>query len=191
MASPAALRPIILCGPSGSGKSTLLEALLKGWPTRFANPVSDTTRAPRSNEVAGSAYHFIDKDNFHTNVEQGAYIEHVSVHGNFYGLSRAALEATDVDKQNLLIMDVHGCAQMRKLGYHPFIVWVGAPSTAELTRRLCARGTETIASIETRMETSATEETYFRLHPNEFDVVLVNDDLEDTLARLYTLIAAL
>ena len=104
---PAAenLRPIVVSGPSGSGKSTLLNRLFDQYPDHFGFSVSHTTRGPREGEQHGKHYHFTDKDEFLTMVNESGFIEHAQFGSNLYGTSVKAVKDV-ADKGIVCILDI-------------------------------------------------------------------------------------
>jgi guanylate kinase len=184
-AAKDASRVWILCGPSGAGKTTLADRLVQQHPNDYAFAVSDTTRAPRTGEKEGVAYHFVDATTFETRVQSGSYyVEHVAKYGNRYGLSHASIQSVlSAGKRCVLIMEAHGCLQMRQAGYNPMVILVTAPSHAELRRRLEHRKDDP-AAIAQRLAEVKEEEAYFEAHPDEFDFRIVNDDIDSAYAAL-------
>ena len=171
---------LILSGPSGSGKSSIYKAALGGiGGIEFS--VSCTTRGPRPGEVDGRDYYFISRQRFDALVAENAFAEHAEVHGNCYGTLKSELlgrirNGIDV----LLDIDVQGAAQIRALCADSpefcqacEFIFIMPPSFEELERRLRARGTETEESILRRLANAKGEME----HANEYDHIIVNDDL--------------
>jgi len=171
---------LILSGPSGSGKSSIYKAALGGiGGIEFS--VSCTTRGPRPGEVDGRDYYFISRQRFDALVAENAFAEHAEVHGNCYGTLKSELlgrirNGIDV----LLDIDVQGAAQIRALCADSpefcqacEFIFIMPPSFEELERRLRARGTETEESILRRLANARGEME----HANEYDHIIVNDDL--------------
>ena len=185
---------LILSGPSGSGKSSIYKAAI-GDLGAIEFSVSCTTRAPRPGEVDGRDYHFISREEFDRLVAEDAFAEHAEVHGNCYGTLKSELlgrvqRGIDV----LLDIDVQGAAQLRKLCESScefrracVFLFIMPPSFEELERRLRARGTETEESIRRRLANAKGEMD----HANEYDHIIVNDDLGRAVKEFTELILGL
>lgn len=177
-------RPLILCGPSGSGKSTLLGKLMKEFPNRFGFCVSHTTRKPRPGESNGEHYHFTSREEMLNAIKNGEFIESAEFSGNIYGTSKKAVECVLSDgKICILDIDVQGVKQVRKTDLNPWYVFLKPPSLEELENRLRARKTETDASLKLRLDV-ASKEIEYGVQPGNFDLVVINDDLEHAYAQL-------
>ena len=179
---------IILSSPSGAGKSTLARRLM-AWDSSLSFSVSATTRPARPGEVDGEHYHFISPDRFRAMVESGQMLEHAEVFGNFYGSPLGPVEtAMHKGRDTLFDVDWQGGQQIRgsALGSHVVSIFVLPPSLTELERRLRTRGQDSDLVIAGRMEKSRAEISHWA----EYDYVLVNDDLEQTEARLRDIVTA-
>ncbi|GJQ79407.1 hypothetical protein Trydic_g16266 [Trypoxylus dichotomus] len=177
-------RPLILCGPSGSGKSTLLGKLMKEYPNRFGFSVSHTTRNPRPGEFNGKHYHFTTRESMLDAIKNGEFIENAEFSGNIYGTSKKAVENVLSDgKVCVLDIDVQGVKQVRNTDLNPWYVFLKPPSLEELEKRLRARKTETDASLKLRLDV-ASKEIEYGVQPGNFDLVVINDDLEHAYAQL-------
>ena len=179
---------IILSSPSGAGKSTLA-ARLRAWDTTLNFSVSATTRAPRPGEEHGREYYFHSREEFQDMVAKGDMLEHAEVFGNFYGSPKGPVEeAINAGRDVLFDIDWQGGQQVRAsaLGKHVLSIFILPPSIPELERRLYARAQDSKEVIDGRMSKSRDEIS----HWPEYDYVLVNEDLEETEARLKTIVAA-
>ncbi|WP_265500855.1 guanylate kinase [Paracoccus beibuensis] len=179
---------VILSSPSGAGKSTLARRLMD-WDPSLRFSVSATTRAPRAGETDGVHYYFTSADDFRRMVQQDQMLEHAEVFGNLYGSPRAPVEAAMRDGRDTLFdVDWQGGQQIRAsaLGGHVVSIFVLPPSLPELERRLRARGQDSEAVIAGRMLKSRSEISHWA----EYDYVLVNDDLDETEARLRAILTA-
>lgn len=172
-------RILLISGPSGSGKSTICGRLLADSNVSFS--VSVTTREPRRGEQDGVDYHFVDRDRFRELVAKGAFLEHAEVHGNMYGTLRGPVdEAIEQGRVYLLEIDVQGAMQLKQLGTEGIYVFLDVPDLERLRKRLEDRGTDSAAVIERRMAKAHGERTY----RDEYDHVIVNEDLEETYAAV-------
>ncbi|MBZ0124012.1 MAG: guanylate kinase [Roseovarius sp.] len=179
---------IILSSPSGAGKSTLSRRL-RDWDDSISFSVSATTRTPRAGEIDGQDYRFLGEAEFAHAVDAGGMLEHARVFGHFYGSPRAPVEAAiDQGRDVLFDIDWQGAQQIQNsaLAAHVLSVFILPPSIAELRRRLETRGQDAPDVIARRMQKSWDEISHWA----EYDYVLINDDLEDTFARLTTVVSA-
>ncbi|WP_164871474.1 MULTISPECIES: guanylate kinase [Paracoccus] len=179
---------VILSSPSGAGKSTLARRLMD-WDAGLRFSVSATTRAPRAGEIDGEHYHFTTRDGFLRMVAEGQMLEHAEVFGNLYGSPRGPVEqAMLAGRDTLFDVDWQGGQQIRAsaLGAHVVSIFVLPPSLPELERRLRGRGQDSDAVIAGRMQKSRSEISHWA----EYDYVLVNDDLDQTEARMRAILTA-
>lgn len=144
----------------------------------FGFSVSHTTRDPRGKEQDGVDYHFISVDEFRAGLDAGEFIEHAEVHGNYYGTSKYAVESVAQNGQICVLdIDVQGCRTVRNSELNPFTIFVMPPSLEELEQRLRSRGTDEEEVIQRRLH-NADQEMRAANEPGLFDVVIVNDDME-------------
>lgn len=179
---------IILSSPSGAGKSTLARRLMK-WDESLSFSVSATTRPPRPGERDGVDYHFVDHETFRQMIARGEMLEHAEVFGNFYGSPKEPVEAAINDGRDVLFdIDWQGGQQIAGSALRDAVVsiFILPPSIAELERRLNARGQDSAEVIRARMEKSRAEISHWA----EYDYVLINDDLDETEARLRAILTA-
>ena len=177
---------IIVSSPSGAGKTTLCKRLLAEFKDiRFS--ISHTTRAPRSNEVDGKDYIFTDKDTFDKMVDEEQFVEWAHVHGNHYGTSHGEIRSAAAQGLDLIFdVDYQGARQIKSNYPEAVGVFILPPSIDELKLRLNARGTETPESLEQRFKAALGEIAHF----NEFDYILVNDEVDDAYDRLRAILLA-
>ncbi len=177
---------VALASPSGAGKTTLKNRLLAEFDDlRFS--VSHTTRSPRSHEVDGREYHFVDRAVFAQMAERGAFGEWAEVFGNFYGTSLGEIEAARAEGKGLLFdVDHQGARQLSARLPGLVKVFVVPPSFVELERRLRARGDEGEVSMRRRLAEARSEIEHYAF----FDYVIVNDELERAYAELRAVVVA-
>jgi len=176
----------IVSAPSGAGKTTLVSALLQTDP-RVRKSVSYTTRAPRSGEANGREYHFVSASEFENMVQSGDFLETAHVHGNRYGTSRRwVLEQAAQGQDILLEIDWQGAAQVRKALADTVGVFVLPPSLAVLEERLKKRALDSMDEIELRLANAREEIT----HAQEFDYVIINEDLSQAAQDLVSIVRA-
>jgi guanylate kinase len=173
---------LVLSAPSGAGKTTLARMFVERTPGAFFS-VSATTRAPRGHERDGVDYHFLSPERFQSLVDAGAFAEWAEVHGHRYGTLRESVEqALRGSGVAVFDIDVQGGAQIReRFPRDAVTVLVVPPSPEELERRLRARSTDSDEVIRRRLAAARSE---VEAGAARYDYVVVNDRLEDALARL-------
>jgi guanylate kinase len=177
----------ILSAPSGAGKTTISRAALKAISGLEAS-ISLTTRKPRDGEIEGLDYHFVSEEEFIRRRESGAFAEWAKVFEACYGTPRAALDGAVAEGRDILLdIDIQGARQIKESYSRDSVtIFVLPPTFAELEGRLRKRGTETEAAIENRLQ-RAREEA--QAYP-EYDYLIVNAELEDSLTRLKAIVEA-
>lgn len=179
---------VILSSPSGAGKSTLSKMLLK-WDPSLRFSVSATTRDPRPGEVDGREYFFKSKDEFKEIADSGGMLEHAEVFGNMYGSPMAPVEEA-VSKGIDVVFDVdwQGGQQIRQSAMVNDVVsiFILPPSIVELERRLTARGQDSAEVVANRMSKSKGEIS----HWEEYEYLIVNDDLQQSFEVLKSILTA-
>lgn len=175
---------IVLAGPTSVGKSTMSRYIRTTYPEVYFS-VSATTRPPRTGEVDGEDYHFIDPVRFDTLVEKGEFLEWATVHQKHrYGTLRSTVEAAlEEGKSVLLEIDLQGARQVRKTMPEAQFVFLAPPTWDDLVSRLIGRGTESEDEQQRRLETAKIE----LAAESEFDVTVINDDVERAAAELVKL----
>ncbi len=176
----------IVAAPSGAGKTTLVGRLLKDDP-QVMHSISFTTRAPRGGEENGREYQFIDVQQFLAMRERGEFAEWAEVHDNFYGTSRVWLEQRMQEGCDMLLeIDWQGAQQMRRQFPEAVSIFILPPSVAELERRLRGRGSDSEDVIARRVAGAYGE----MRHVDEFDFVIINNDLDVALGELKAAVRA-
>ena len=177
----------IIEAPSGTGKSAVVKEILRCDPNiKFS--VSVTTRKPREGEVDGKDYYFIDDAQYNEYLKQDAFYEYVdSQYGSRYGTLRSEVDSfINVGEDVLFDMDWEGARQMKAKAKDDVVtIYLLPPSIKELRSRLENRGTDSKETIEKRMNLTAEK----LKHWNEFDYVLVNVNLEDTIKKVQRIIS--
>ena len=176
-------RLTVLSGPSGVGKGSVVKVLRARHPDVWLS-VSVTTRAPRPGERDGVEYFFVDQAEFDQMVAAGMLLEHDAHMGASYGTPRAAVEEQLAQGTPVLLeIDMNGARQVRASMPDAQLVFLAPPTFDELARRLTGRGTEDPATVRMRLDRARIE----MAAEDEFDVVVVNDDLESAADRLVAL----
>lgn len=179
-------QPIVICGPSGSGKSTLLKRLLAENKDKLAFTISHTTRKPRKGEQNGREYYFVSREEMDRMVKANEFIEHTEFSGNLYGTSKMAVQdALKTGKLFILEVDIEGVKALSTLeGFKPIFIFIKPPSKQLLIERLSSRGTESVEALKRRLDRADDEMKFAENGSVQFDLILVNDDLEETYANL-------
>ena len=170
----------VITGPSGVGKGTLVQRLLERHPSIWVS-VSATTRTPREGEREGESYFFHSRDRFDALVQEGGLLEWAEFAGNCYGTPRAPVEQQlQAGRPVLLEIELEGARQVRRSFPQAVQIFLAPPSFEELERRIRGRGTDSEEAIQRRLM-RAREELSAQ---DEFDAVVVNDDLDQALLKL-------
>lgn len=179
----------ILSAPSGAGKSSLINALLTQGKELSSRPmqvsVSHTTRDPRPGEVNGEHYHFVSVENFKKQIKKNAFYEYAEVFGNYYGTSEAAIDAQLAQGIDVFLdIDWQGAQQVRMKNPSVTTIFISPPSRQELETRLRGRGQDSEETIANRMAQAQKECSHFQ----EFDYIVINDDFQQALTDLTTIV---
>ncbi len=179
--------PFVVAAPSGTGKTTICRALVEG-DGEIENSVSHTTRKPRSGEVDGESYYFVDEARFLELQRAGEFLEHAEYNGNLYGTSSEKLRAILEDRGHdvILEIEVQGAGQIREKRRDARFIFLLPPSLEELERRLRGRGTDTDEAIARRLAVADRELEAIRF----FDYAVINDDLERAIEEVREIIEA-
>jgi guanylate kinase len=178
---------MVLASPSGAGKSSISRAIFEQDPN-ISLSVSVTTRARRTDEIEGKHYHFIDEAAFERMRAKGELLESAQVHGNFYGTPRAHVEEKLAAGRDILLdIDYQGTLQLLEKARQDMVtVFILPPSIKELKARLERRAQDSKAAIQRRLRNARFEMDHFE----EYDYVIVNRDLEDSVQKVRTVLAA-
>lgn len=174
-------KAIIFSAPSGSGKTTVVNHLLSIMP-ELGFSVSATTRKPRENEMDGREYYFLDPEDFRQKLANDEFLESEEVYnGIFYGTLHSEVERLwSLGKTVIFDVDVAGGLRIKKkFGENALAIFLRPPSIDILMDRLRKRSTEVEHQLQMRID-KAHYELQFE---NQYDLVLINDKLEDTLAK--------
>ena len=170
----------VFAAPSGAGKTTLVHAVVTKHPElRFS--ISYTTRKPRVNEANGVDYLFVDEHEFMRLRDEGELLEYASVFDHHYATSRSQVEKHLADNRNVILeIDWQGAQQVRASMPECVTIFILPPSVQELERRLRDRRTDSPEVIERRLRDALSDMS----HWNEFDYVIINDDLDRAVGDL-------
>ncbi len=178
---------LVLSGPSGCGKSSLVSEILKEYDDIYFS-ISTTTRDIREGEVDGVDYHYISKELFEKEIEEGLFLEWAKVHDNYYGTSlKSVKQALSEGKLVIFDIDVQG-HEIVKEKFDDILtsLFITTPNAEILRERLLKRGTDSKDVIERRLSNSREEMNRI----DEYDFLLVNDNFEETLAKFHFIVGA-
>jgi len=176
----------IVSAPSGAGKTTLVERLVEQLP-HLRMSRSYTSRAARQGETDGVDYNFVTRQRFETMVGEAEFLEWAEVFGNLYGTCGADTERMLAEGDDVvLVIDVQGARKVRARGLETRAVFVMPPSFAVLEQRLRGRSKDSEEAIQRRLQVARDEVAAF----NEYDFVVVNDELTAAVDRLRGIVVA-
>ena len=177
---------IVVSGFSGAGKGTLMKKLVQEYDN-YALSISATTRAPRAGEEDGREYFFITKEAFEQKIAENGLIEYARYCENYYGTPRDYVEKQlEAGRDVILEIEIQGALKIRKQFPTALLLFVMPPNVEELKHRLTGRGTETPEVIDRRLARAAEEAEGIE----EYDYIVVNDDLETCVEQLHESILA-
>ena len=174
----------VLSSPSGAGKTTLTKKLVKN-NSNFRLSISHTTRKPRSSEIEGKDYYFVDENEFNTLISKDEFFEHAKIFDNFYGtLKKPVIEFLSSGKDVLFDIDWQGTQQLKKIKNLSIVTFfILPPNIKTLRARLLNRheGQENV--INQRMKKFNEEVS----HWSEYNYVVVNDDLNKCYDKILSI----
>lgn len=177
---------IVLVSPSGGGKTTIANRLLKEFD-KIKFSVSATTRKPRKGEIDGVHYLFISEKTFKEQVQKEMFLEWEEFYnGTYYGTLRQNVES-ELKKGYFVLLDIDilGAVNVQEMyGERSLTIFLSPPSLEVLKERLALRGTETEETLNTRIQRAQKE----MAHADQFDEVVINDQLEDAYRKVKNLV---
>jgi guanylate kinase len=177
---------VVVSAPSGAGKTTLCREVRRLLPD-LAYSVSYTTRPPRPGEVDGADFYFVTESAFTELREAGGFAEWARVHGNLYGTHAGAIERSLAAGRDILLdIDTQGARQLRARYPEAVLIFIIAPSVAELEQRLRERASDAGDEIARRLARARQEIPLWR----QYDYLIVNRDVKDAVEQLATVIQA-
>ncbi len=179
---------IVISSPSGAGKSSICKQLLKDDP-KLNISISDTTRPPRDNEINGTDYNFIKKNEFERRIQNNEYIEHANVFGNYYGsLHKDVQKSLDNGFDVLFDIDWQGSLQLKASNQPNLLtIFITPPSKKIIYKRLKLRAEKSgdnEQAIQDRMKMYETEMS----HQNEYEYIVENDKFEECILNIKKII---
>ena len=179
---------IVITAPSGAGKTSITRHLLKVFPP-LTFSISAATRKPRADEKDGVDYYFIIPEEFHSKILNDEFVEWEMVYeGKYYGTLKSELKRIWNNEQiPVLDIDVQGAIHVQKeYPVNSLFIFIKPPSVEELKKRLQSRGSETMESINARINKSAFELSF----KNNFENVVVNTDLQKACAEAEAIVSS-
>ena len=179
---------ILISGPSGTGKTSVIKALCES-DTTLAFSISATTRPPRSDEVDGVDYYFLDESEFEDLIQCNGFLEWVKYGGHYYGTLKSTIESTiESGKDLILEIDVHGAKKIKDLGIRYTSIFLLPPSLESLEKRLRNRKTESDSELQQRLLTAKSEFGCVK----EYNYCIVNPDhnVEEAVTQIRNIISA-
>lgn len=171
---------IVFAAPAGGGKSTIIRRIRELHPD-WGFSCSATTRPPRPGEVDGREYYFLTREEFRRRIEAHEFFEHEDVHGEWYGTLRAPTESRLSAGETLIFdLDVKGALNVKRAHPEALSIFLLPPSREALRERLESRNTESPELVERRLARADLEMGM----AHQFDVQIVNDDLERTVSAV-------
>ncbi len=177
---------IIISSPSGAGKSTLCKMLANNDPL-IKLSISATTRDKRPEEIEGQHYFFKSKEEFKKDIDNDQFLEYAIVFNNYYGTPKQKVE-TELKNGHCVLFDIdwQGARKIKEKFNNDIIlsIFILPPSLQELERRLKVRAQDPIEVVLKRMKEAKSEISHY----NEYDYVLINDDLNKTYQKIFSII---
>lgn len=178
---------LVLSGLSGAGKDTVIEAMKNDPNFTFSFIVTMNTREPRENEVNGVDYHFVSREKFESMIANDELVEYAKVYNDYKGIPRFEVDRAFAENRDILLRVDHQGARKVKADYpNSFSIFLIPPDSKTWSDRLITRGTDSGDDLRTRFATANDELD----HISEFDYIVVNDSLEQTIRSIYTIIGA-
>ena len=170
---------IVISAPSGAGKDTVVKELIKRNGDNLWVSVSATSREPREGEKEGVDYYYLSKEEFEKKIDEGFFLEYTNYAGNYYGTPKKYIkEKLDQGIDVILIIEIEGASNIKKLVPESIFIFIMPPSLKELVRRLKNRGTET------------NEKIMKRFHKAYIEINDVNDKLEEAVDKVEAILRA-
>ncbi|MBQ2890874.1 MAG: guanylate kinase [Clostridia bacterium] len=174
----------VISGPSGVGKGTICKEIIKRNPS-ISISISATTRKMREEDIEGVTYYFKTIAEFEEMIENNSLLEWTNYNGNYYGTPVAPVkDALNAGRDFILEIEVEGALNVKKIFPDAVLIFVDAPSFADLEKRLKGRGSETDETLKARIN-RAKEELLLK---DKYDYVVVNNTLETAVSEIENII---
>lgn len=175
---------MVISGPSGSGKDTIVKILQKKHP-EIELSVSATSRRPRVGEQEGVNYYYLTREGFEQKIAAQEILEYTEYCGNYYGTLKQEVDKRILNQKTVvLVIEVEGAINIRRMYPDCTTIFVRPPSYEELSDRLRGRGTEDEVSIRRRLERAVEEMEY----ATDYNYVVTNSVVEDCAEEIYQII---
>ena len=176
---------VILSSPSGAGKTTISKKIQQKYQN-FKISVSHTTRKPRSNEVEGIDYYFVNENDFKNKIKKNEFYEYAKIFGNYYGTSKTSVLNLLKNKNDVLFdIDWQGTQQLSKFKELNLLkIFILPPSKKELKKRLIQRNQDKPNVVEERLKAYDSDSA----HKADYDFVVINDNLENCFKEVENII---
>lgn len=181
-------RIFVISGPSGVGKDSVIQEMRNSLPD-LHYAVTATTRSRRPGEIDGVHYFFVPEEEFKEQVEQGEFLEHAVVYGNFYGVPKQRVRsALDEGRSIVIKVDVQGAKTIREMIPQSVLIFLSPPNMSELLKRMLGRKSDDLDIVARRLNTATHELTAAA----DFDYVVFNesDRIQDAVESIATIIEA-
>ena len=177
---------IVISSPSGGGKGTVIAELLKREKNLWLS-VSTTSRPKRDNDIPGVTYNFVTKEDFEKKIKEGYFLEYTEYVGNYYGTPKGSIkEKLDQGIDVILEIEIEGASNIKKLLPESIFIFIMPPSIKTLVKRLKKRNTDSNDKLIERFH-----KTYKEINEvTKYNYVVINDDLEDTVDKVASIIKA-
>ncbi len=170
----------VITGPSGVGKGTIVRKILDNHSDVWLS-ISATTRKPRSGEIDGQHYFFLDKKDFQEIIDKEGFLEWASFSNNFYGTPKKIVKEKIEQGTNVLLeIELEGARQIRKSFPEALQIFLAPPNLSELEKRIRGRGTESEEAIIDRLAIAKNE----LIAKQEFDAVVINKDIKKAFTEI-------
>lgn len=178
---------LVISGPSGAGKGTICKALVEKHPEKIQCSISATSREVRPEEIVDKTYYYIGKNKFLENIENDQFLEYAEVYGNYYGTLIKEVKRLFTMKADVILeIEMQGALQIREKSEDAVLIFIMPPSFKELKERLLKRNRDRKEDIQNRLDKVASELKYIK----DYDYIVVNDRLEDAVAKIEAIIIA-
>ncbi len=178
---------LVISGLSGAGKGTICKALVEKHPENIQCSLSATSRDVRPGEIADKTYYYIGKDKFISKIENDKFLEYAEVYGNYYGTLKEEVQRLFSLKADVILeIEMQGALQIRKRSQDAVLIFIMPPSFKELRERLLRRKRDCEEDIQNRLDKVTSELKYIK----DYDYIVVNDELEDAVAKIEAIIVA-
>ena len=176
---------IVLSSPSGAGKTTITKKLSQKYPN-IKISISHTTRKPRSNEIDGVDYYFVDKIKFQKLIDEGNFYEYAKIFDNYYGTSKALVKKLQDQNFDVVFdIDWQGTKKLSKFKELNLVkIFILPPNKVELKKRLNKRNQDSKIANDKRLMQYDND----ILHWEDYDYIVINNDLEKCFSQIEQII---